>query len=82
MQPFFHGLCTKRRNAYQVASATAAELGALFVNCQKGMVFKANLKDLGHPQPKIPVHCDNATAVGIVNNPIKCQRSIYHVQWK
>jgi hypothetical protein len=33
---------------------------------------------MGHPQPKTPVHCDNATAVGIVNNAIKrqCSRSM------
>jgi hypothetical protein len=30
---------------------------------------------MGHPQPKNPVHCDNATAVGIANNTIKQQRS-------
>jgi hypothetical protein len=29
---------------------------------------------MGHPQPKTPVHCDNATAVGIANNIIKRQR--------
>ncbi len=29
---------------------------------------------MGHPKPKNPVHCDNATAVGIVNNTIKRQR--------
>jgi hypothetical protein len=30
---------------------------------------------LGHPQPRTPVHCDNATAVGIANNTVKRQRS-------
>jgi hypothetical protein len=30
---------------------------------------------MGHPQPKTPVHCDHATAVGIANNTIKRQRS-------
>jgi hypothetical protein len=30
---------------------------------------------MGHPQPKTPVHCNNATAVGIGNNTIKQQRS-------
>ncbi len=30
---------------------------------------------MGHPQPKTPVHCDNATAVGIANNYIKQQHS-------
>ena len=39
------------------------------------MIFKATLEDIGHPQPKIPVHCDNATAFSITNNTIKCQRS-------
>ncbi len=33
------------------------------------------LKDLGHPQPKTPVHCDNATAVGIASNTVKRQQS-------
>ncbi len=69
----FHTLCSILR--FVVASAAEAELGALFLNCQEGMIFKATLEDLGHPQPKIPVHCDNATAVGIANNTIKRQRS-------
>jgi hypothetical protein len=52
-----------------------AVLGALFLNCQEGMILKLTLDDLGHKQSKIPVHCDNTTAVGIVNNSIKWQRS-------
>ena len=63
----FHTLCSIFR--FVVASAAEAEL----VNCQEGMIFKATLKDLGHPQPKIPVYCDNATAVGIANNTFKRQ---------
>jgi len=35
--------------------------------------FWQTLTDLGHPQPKTPVHCDNATAVGIANNTVKRQ---------
>jgi hypothetical protein len=27
-------------------------IGALFLNCQEGMIFKSTLKDMGHPQPK------------------------------
>jgi hypothetical protein len=30
---------------------------------------------MGHVQPKTPVHCDNATAVGIANGTVKRQRS-------
>jgi hypothetical protein len=69
----FHTLCLILR--FVVASAAEAELGALFLNCQEGMIFKTTLEDLGHPQPKMPVHCDNATAVGIAANTIKRQRS-------
>ena len=60
---------------FVVASAAEAELGALYHNCQKGIVYRDILKDMGHPQPHTPVHCDNATAVGIANNSVKRQRS-------
>jgi hypothetical protein len=69
----FHMLCSILR--FVVASAAEAELGALFLNCQEGIIFKTTLEHLGHPQPKIPVHCNNATAVRIANNTIKRQRS-------
>ena len=59
---------------FVVVSAAEAELGALFHNCQDNIFFWQNLTNLGHPQPKMPVHCDNATAVGIANNTIKWQR--------
>ena len=58
-----------------VASAVEAELGALFRNCQDGIIFRLTLSNLRHPQPKTPVHCDNATAVGIASNTVKRQRS-------
>ena len=68
----FHTLCSILR--FVVASVAEAELGSLFLNCQEGMIFKTNLEDLGHPQPKIPVHCNNATTIGIATNTIKRQR--------
>ncbi len=60
---------------FVIASAAEAELGALFHNCQTGMIFWQTLADLGHPQPKTHVHCNNATAVGIGNNTVKHQQS-------
>ena len=60
---------------FDVVSAAEAKLGTLFLNCQEGMIFKLTLEDLGHFQPKIPIHCDNATAVSIANNSIKWQQS-------
>ena len=53
------------------ASAAEAELGALFLNAQEAKVVRLILAELGHPQPPIPIHVDNTTAVGIVNNTIK-----------
>ena len=64
----FHTLCSILH--FVVASATEAELGALFLNCQEGIIFRTTLEELGHPQPKTPVHCNNAMAVGIVNGSV------------
>jgi hypothetical protein len=60
---------------FVVASAAEAELGTLFHNCQDGIIFRQTLVNMGHPQPKTPVHCNDATVVGIANNTIKRQRS-------
>jgi hypothetical protein len=60
---------------FVVASAVEAELGTLFHNCQDGIIFRQTLANMGHPQPKTPVHCNNATAVGIANNTVKRQQS-------
>jgi hypothetical protein len=60
---------------FVVASAAKAELGVLFHNCQIGIIFHSILEDMGHKQPKKPVHCNNATAVGIANRIVKRQRS-------
>jgi hypothetical protein len=57
------------------ASAAEAELGALFLNTQEAKVLWLILAELSHPQPPTPIHIDNTTTVGIVNNTIKQQRS-------
>jgi hypothetical protein len=67
----FFTLCTILR--FVVASAAAAELGALFLNCKECIIFRLALEELGHPQPQTPVHCNNATTVGIANNIVKRQ---------
>ena len=53
------------------ASAAEAELGALFLDAQEAKVICLILKELGHPQPPTPMHVNNTTAVGIINNTIK-----------
>jgi hypothetical protein len=57
------------------ASAAKAKLEAFFLNCQEEMIFRLTLENLGHPQPQNWVHCNNATAIGIVNNAIKIEQS-------
>ena len=57
------------------ASAAEAELGALFLNAREAKILRLTLHELGHSQPPTPIHVDNTTAVGIVNNTIKRQRS-------
>ena len=56
------------------SSAAEAELGALFLNIKEGRVLRLTLAEMRHPQPPTPIHCDNATAVGIVNETIKKHR--------
>ncbi len=72
----FHVSLTIMR--FVIASAAEAKLGALHDNCQTGMICRLTLNEMGHPQPKTLVHCDNANAVGIANNSIKrqCSRSM------
>ncbi len=60
---------------FVVASVAEAELSALYHNCQTGIMYRLTLDNMGHPQPKTPVHCNNVTAVGIANNTIKRQPS-------
>ena len=55
------------------SSADEAELGALFLNTKEAQIFQLTLAELVHPQPQTPIHIDNTTAVGIVNNSIKRQ---------
>jgi hypothetical protein len=50
------------------ASAAEAELGALFLNTQEAKFLPLILAELGHPLPPTPIHIDNTTTVGIVNN--------------
>ena len=67
-----HTVCTILKHV--AASAAEAELGALFLNTQELIRLCLALKNMGHPQPPTPIHCDNKCAVGIVNDSIKQQR--------
>ncbi len=72
----FFTLCSNL--SFVVASTAKAKLGARFLNCKQVTIFRLTLKEMGHPQPPIPVNCDNSTDFGIPNNTVKrqCARSM------
>jgi hypothetical protein len=71
-----HIICTILKLV--TASTAEAKLGALFFNTQEAKVLCLTLAELGHPQPPTPIHINNTTTVGIVNNTIKqqCKRTM------
>jgi len=58
-----------------LASATEAEVGALFYNAQDGAMIRTTLEELGHLQPATPIQTDNEVADGIVNDRVKQRQS-------
>ena len=58
-----------------MASATEAEVGALFYNAQDACALRHALEFLGHPQPPTPIQTDNSCAEGIANDTVKQRRS-------
>jgi len=58
-----------------LASATEAEVGALFHNAQDGEMLRTTLESMGHPQPATPIQTDNEVAEGIINDRVKQRRS-------
>ena len=59
-----------------VASAAEAEIGAIFINGQDGVVLRTTLSEMGHPQPPTPLQqTDNSTAKGVLTSTVKQQRS-------
>jgi hypothetical protein len=67
-----HVTCTMLKLV--AASAAEVEFGAFFLNAQEAKVLCLVLEELGHPQPPTPIHINNTTTVGIVNNTIKQQQ--------
>merc|ERR1711903_104982 len=58
-----------------MASATEAELAALFMNAQEAVAIRNCLRAMGFTQPATPLKTDNNTANGIINNTMKQKRS-------
>ena len=57
-----------------MSSAAEAELGALYVNAQKGVEICNILQELGHCQPPTPIQTNNSTAESIINNNLSAPK--------
>ena len=68
-----HVECATTRNALD--SAMEAELGSLFVNCQRGAATHMVIIKMGHTQPPTPAVTDSTTGYGLVNDNILQWRS-------
>ena len=73
MNGAIHVLSTILKNV--MASASEAELGALFLNAREAATIRTTLVELGHPQPPTPIITDNKCAAGIANDTVKQKRS-------
>ena len=58
-----------------LSSATKAEIGVTFLNCQQAEIVRTTLTELGHEQPTTPIITDNATANNIINGTAKQKRT-------
>jgi hypothetical protein len=53
-----------------MSSAAEAELGALFINAKTAVSMRHTLKELRHPQPRMPIQTDNKTTNNLLTNKI------------
>jgi hypothetical protein len=58
-----------------VASATEAELAALFINTQQILILRNILAKLQHTQPPTPIITDNKVSHGLLRNTMKPRKS-------
>lgn len=58
-----------------LASATEAELAALYYNAREACSIRTTLEEMGHPQPATPIQTDNEVAVGLTHDTVKQRRS-------
>jgi hypothetical protein len=58
-----------------MASATEAELAALYINACEAVYIRIILDELGHKQPTTPLQTDNAMAEAVCNGKIQPKRT-------
>ena len=69
MPPNIHILCQIMRAV--MSSACEAEIGTMYMNAREAVPARKTLKEMGHPQPRTPIHMDNSAAHSVVTNNIQ-----------
>ena len=58
-----------------MASATEAELAALYIMAREAVYMRNILEEMGHKQPPTPMQTDNAMAEGVINEKVQQKRT-------
>ena len=58
-----------------LASASEAELAAMFYNSQEAIPLRITLEEMGHAQPQTPITVDNSTAHGLTQGVMVPKKS-------
>jgi hypothetical protein len=53
-----------------MSSAAEAKLGSLFINAKMAVLMRRTLKEMGHPQTRIPIQTNNSSAHALLTNKI------------
>ena len=51
--------------------AAEAEIGAMFINAQEALPQQMTLVEMGHPQPRTPMHTDISAVNAVVTNNVQ-----------
>ena len=68
-----HTVCNIIKNV--MSSTPEAEIAAAFLTAKDAIPIRNTLEEMGHPQPPTPIHTDNSTAHGFLNETIKQKRT-------
>ena len=68
-----HTVCNIIKNV--MSSTPEAEIAAAFLTAKDVIPIRNTLEEMGHPQPPTPIHTDNSTAHGFLNETIKQKRT-------
>ncbi len=52
-------------------SAAKAKIGALYINAREAVPMQMTLEEMGHKQPKTPIHTDNSTGFRVITKNIQ-----------